>query len=225
MKSLPLLGGILLAQCALAAGAGAPAPLLLWSPQPARQWVEALPLDNGLLGAMVLGGIAAERLPRNEDTVRSRRPHHNNLPTARQVLPEIRRRIFAGDHAGASALAAAIGQDFATLHRTHTAAYRAQFGRDVDFRQRLPAARDRLPPLRIGRHHQLQEWLGDWDDPKDQHRHIFHLYALYPGNEISPRPPQRVSPEAKPMTPTAPREFASDLPTPPGETVAWVSIH
>lgn len=43
-----------------------------------------------------------------------------------------------------------------------------------------------LPPMQIGKHHQLQEWLEDWDDPYDNHRHISHLYGLYPGNQISP---------------------------------------
>ena len=44
----------------------------------------------------------------------------------------------------------------------------------------------RLPPMQIGQHHQLQEWLQDWDDPQDKHRHISHLYGLYPSNQISP---------------------------------------
>ena len=43
-----------------------------------------------------------------------------------------------------------------------------------------------LPPMQIGRYGQLQEWLIDADDPKDQHRHISHLYGLYPSNQISP---------------------------------------
>ena len=43
-----------------------------------------------------------------------------------------------------------------------------------------------LPPMQIGRHGQLQEWLIDADDPNDQHRHISHLYGLYPSNQISP---------------------------------------
>ena len=43
-----------------------------------------------------------------------------------------------------------------------------------------------LPPMQIGRYGQLQEWLQDADDPKDQHRHISHLYGLYPSNQISP---------------------------------------
>ncbi|MBI5771474.1 MAG: glycoside hydrolase family 95 protein [Verrucomicrobia bacterium] len=80
-------------------------PLRLWYPQPARQWVEALPLGNGRLGAMVFGGAAEERLQLNEDTFWSGSPHHNNVATARDAFPEIRRRIFAGDFVGASALA------------------------------------------------------------------------------------------------------------------------
>ena len=44
----------------------------------------------------------------------------------------------------------------------------------------------KLPPMQIGRHGQLQEWLVDGDDPKDEHRHISHLYGLYPSNQISP---------------------------------------
>lgn len=43
-----------------------------------------------------------------------------------------------------------------------------------------------LPPMQIGRHHQLQEWMEDWDNPLDHHRHISHLYGLYPSNQISP---------------------------------------
>ena len=43
-----------------------------------------------------------------------------------------------------------------------------------------------LPPMQIGKHNQVQEWLVDADDPKDEHRHISHLYGLYPSNQISP---------------------------------------
>ena len=48
-----------------------------------------------------------------------------------------------------------------------------------------------MPPMQIGRWGQLQEWLDDLDDPNDDHRHISHLYGLYPGSQISPyRTPQ-----------------------------------
>ena len=43
-----------------------------------------------------------------------------------------------------------------------------------------------LPPMHIGRHNQLQEWLEDVDNPSDEHRHVSHLYGLYPSNQISP---------------------------------------
>lgn len=42
-----------------------------------------------------------------------------------------------------------------------------------------------LPPMKIGKYGQLQEWLDDWDNPKDKHRHISHLYGLFPSNQIS----------------------------------------
>lgn len=45
---------------------------------------------------------------------------------------------------------------------------------------------DQLPPMQIGQYHQLQEWMHDWDDPFDKHRHISHLYGLHPSNQISP---------------------------------------
>lgn len=50
----------------------------------------------------------------------------------------------------------------------------------------LSQAIAKLPPMQIGRYGQLQEWLIDGDDPKDEHRHISHLYGLYPSNQISP---------------------------------------
>jgi alpha-L-fucosidase 2 len=58
-------------------------------------------------------------------------------------------------------------------------------GIDAEFREKLAAARDRLPPLQIGRHGQLQEWLEDYDDADPGHRHISHLFALHPGNQIT----------------------------------------
>ena len=58
---------------------------------------------------------------------------------------------------------------------------------DPDFRRQVIAARRRLPPLRIGKHGQLQEWAEDYDEPDPGHRHISHLFALHPGNQITPR--------------------------------------
>lgn len=58
---------------------------------------------------------------------------------------------------------------------------------DGDFRSQLQSARARLLPLTIGKHGQLQEWSGDWDDPTDQHRHVSHLIGLHPGRQITRR--------------------------------------
>lgn len=57
---------------------------------------------------------------------------------------------------------------------------------DKAFADTLTVLSKRLPPMQIGRHGQLQEWLNDLDDPKDRHRHISHLYGLFPSNQISP---------------------------------------
>ncbi|HTI89479.1 MAG TPA: glycoside hydrolase family 95 protein [Puia sp.] len=57
---------------------------------------------------------------------------------------------------------------------------------DADFADTLRRMRDRLAPMHIGRYGQLQEWLDDIDDPADHHRHISHLYGLFPSSQISP---------------------------------------
>jgi alpha-L-fucosidase 2 len=45
---------------------------------------------------------------------------------------------------------------------------------------------EKMAPMQIGQHGQLQEWMHDWDNPNDHHRHVSHLYGLFPGNQISP---------------------------------------
>ncbi|MVT09834.1 glycoside hydrolase family 95 protein [Chitinophaga tropicalis] len=56
------------------------------------------------------------------------------------------------------------------------------------------AIRKRLPPMQIGKYGQLQEWIEDLDDPEDKHRHISHLYGLFPSAQISPnRTPELAS--------------------------------
>jgi len=56
---------------------------------------------------------------------------------------------------------------------------------DQAFADTLRQMRKRLPPMQVGQYGQLQEWLEDLDDPKDNHRHISHLYGLFPSNQIS----------------------------------------
>ena len=61
-------------------------------------------------------------------------------------------------------------------------------GVDADFQKKVAATRDRLAPLQIGSQGQLQEWLQDWDYAPGQdvhHRHVSHLYGLYPSWQIN----------------------------------------
>ncbi|MFD8816991.1 glycoside hydrolase N-terminal domain-containing protein [Streptomyces sp. NPDC059627] len=60
-------------------------------------------------------------------------------------------------------------------------------GVDPGLRTRIAAARRRLPPLRTGRHGQLQEWLHDYPEAEPSHRHTSHLSALFPERQITPR--------------------------------------
>jgi alpha-L-fucosidase 2 len=57
---------------------------------------------------------------------------------------------------------------------------------DEDFRNELIAKRARLAPTRIGSDGRLMEWLEEYKEPEPNHRHVSHLWGLYPGNEISP---------------------------------------
>jgi alpha-L-fucosidase 2 len=61
-----------------------------------------------------------------------------------------------------------------------------ELGTDHAFVDTLKKTRGRLPPMHIGQHGQLQEWLQDLDDPNDKHRHISHLYGLFPSAQVSP---------------------------------------
>ncbi|MEV6843635.1 glycoside hydrolase family 95 protein [Actinoplanes sp. NPDC051411] len=63
----------------------------------------------------------------------------------------------------------------------------AILGVDSELRERVAAARERLSPFRIGRHGQLQEWLGDFEEADPAHRHTAHLCAVFPERQITPR--------------------------------------
>ena len=78
--------------------------LKLWYDKPATQWVEALPLGNGRLGAMVFGDPRHEQFQLNEETVWGGSPHNNTNPKAKDALPRIRQLIFEGKNKEAQAL-------------------------------------------------------------------------------------------------------------------------
>jgi alpha-L-fucosidase 2 len=73
-----------------------------------------------------------------------------------------------------------IRESFSNLLRASEA-----LGVDDEWTASVRVAKSRLYPFHVGRLGQLQEWYRDWDRPDDTHRHISHLYSLYPGSQIS----------------------------------------
>ncbi len=64
-------------------------------------------------------------------------------------------------------------------------------GVDEEFRKKVLETKAKLAPMQINKKGELQEWLEDWGQKEKSHRHISHLYGLFPGNQISPaRTPQ-----------------------------------
>jgi alpha-L-fucosidase 2 len=61
---------------------------------------------------------------------------------------------------------------------------------ETEFRDELLASLDRLPAYKIGRHGQLQEWYEDFEESEPGHRHVSHLYGVYPGKEINENTPE-----------------------------------
>lgn len=108
------LGGILglsllptlAAQSAKAAESGTATKVLAFD-TPAARWIDALPVGNGRMGAMVFGGVTTERLQLNHIELWSGRTADHNSPTARAALPRVRQLLFEGNRAEANRLAQA----------------------------------------------------------------------------------------------------------------------
>ena len=102
------------------------------------------------------------------------------------VSPSISPENTPSGHA--SALTAGTTMDNQLLFDLFTKTTRAAKTLDIDAAdvKRYEVILDRLPPMQIGKHGQLQEWMGDWDNPNDKHRHVSHLYGMHPGDQISP---------------------------------------
>ena len=81
----------------------------LWYSKPASHWLEALPIGNSHLGAMVYGGTDIEQIQLNEETFWSGSPHENNNPSAKVAIKEVRKLIFAGKEEQADSI---IGRSF-----------------------------------------------------------------------------------------------------------------
>jgi len=68
---------------------------------------------------------------------------------------------------------------------------------DEAFCKQVADARARLAPMQVGKAGNLQEWIEDWGDLEKQHRHISHLYNLYPSAQITPRGTPELAEAAK----------------------------
>ncbi len=79
----------------------------------------------------------------------------------------------------------------------YTAQAAAILGVDAEFAAKLTAMRQQIAPNQIGKYGQLQEWLEDKDNPRNTHRHVSHLWGLYPGWDITPRGTPKLSAAAK----------------------------
>jgi alpha-L-fucosidase 2 len=111
-------------------------------------------------------------------------PAHHWLVTSPSLSPE-------NLHPFGTSLAAGPAMDGQILRELFGNAIDAAgaLGVDADLRQKWSAARTRLAPLQIGSVGQLQEWLDDWDAqaPEIHHRHVSHLFGLFPGHDIDVR--------------------------------------
>ncbi|KQZ28266.1 glycoside hydrolase family 95-like protein [Duganella sp. Root1480D1] len=111
-------------------------------------------------------------------------PQGRGLITSPSVSPE-------NPHAFGSSLVAGPAMDRQILRDlfTHTLEAARILGQDTPLLAQISAARQRLAPDRTGGQGQLQEWLEDWDTqaPDQRHRHVSHLYAVYPSSQINLR--------------------------------------
>jgi alpha-L-fucosidase 2 len=109
-------------------------------------------------------------------------PTTGHMVTVPTTSPENR-------HGGMSALCAGPTMDAGILRDLFWQVAEAAdiLGQDADLAAQLRALRDRLPPFKVGAQGQLQEWQQDWDDQAQDphHRHVSHLYAVYPARQIS----------------------------------------
>jgi alpha-L-fucosidase 2 len=116
-------------------------------------------------------------------------PKNKHLVTCPSMSPENRHHKLEGkEWALQPSICAGPTMDNQILREHFDACVAAaqELGRDQEFAAQVTATRARLAPTPVGRYGQIQEWLEDWDDPKDNHRHPSMLYALYPGCEITP---------------------------------------
>lgn len=117
-------------------------------------------------------------------------PHFGKLVTVPSYSPEAAFRFEGKDDPSVQQPYLTIGamMDFQLIHEVFSNLIEASkiLGVDADKRKDWQLAIDSIPPLQVGKHGQLQEWLQDYEDFKVNHRHISHLYGLFPGDQITP---------------------------------------
>lgn len=109
-----------------------------------------------------------------------------HLVVSPSISPENRYRIRDGITASLCMGCSMDNQILDTLFRRVIEAGRI-LRLDAPFRERVENARKRLIPLQTGRYGQIREWAEDYDEPEPGHRHFSHLFALYPGDQITLR--------------------------------------
>jgi alpha-L-fucosidase 2 len=108
------------------------------------------------------------------------------LATAPSVSPE---NVFFTPDGQKADVSASTTSDLALLRELFSNAIEASAILDVDaaLRREMEQALAKLPPYRVGRRGQLQEWSEDFDEPEPHHRHVSHLIGLHPGRSITPQ--------------------------------------
>jgi alpha-L-fucosidase 2 len=113
-------------------------------------------------------------------------PQHGWLVTCPSISPENQFRTIDGQEA---AVCAGPTMDVSIIRDlfAHLVEASRLLDTDQDLREQMERTLDRLPPYQVGKYGQLQEWLEDFDEVEPGHRHISHLYALYPSDQITLR--------------------------------------
>lgn len=110
---------------------------------------------------------------------------NGKLVTAPSTTPE---NIFLTEKGFKGSVSVATTMDMAIIWDLFTNLIEAseKLGTDPEFRKTLVEKRSKLFPMQIGKKGNLQEWYKDWEDVEPEHRHISHLFGLFPGRQISP---------------------------------------
>ncbi len=171
-------------------------------------WGDAVPIDGARWGIWPMGGAwLSLHLAEHYDFTRDRKfladraypvmkeateffldylvsDGKGHLVTGPSTSPENEYQLPSGERA---VLTMGPTMDNEILYALFTRVMEASqtLGIDAEFREQVSATRDKLLPLRIGKFGQILEWAEDYDEVEPGHRHMSHLFALFPGNQIS----------------------------------------